>query len=112
MDILQKDYYCYLNENPSSIITSQQVSVNGLLYSYTIQDAQITNALDTVIAILTEYKLTGSAGDSISLYRTKEGNWYDMKQSDSLFKNAIMVALKTAIDQKERMEFPGRRFLY
>jgi hypothetical protein len=48
--------------------------------------------------------LTGSAGDTISLYRTTEGNWYDMKQSDSPFKNAIMAALKTAIDQKEKME--------
>lgn len=95
-----------MNENPGSIITSQQVSVNGLLYSYIIQDAQITNALGAVIATLTEYKLSGSAGDSISLYKTSEGNWYDMKQADSLFKNAIMVALKTAIDQKEKMEFP------
>jgi hypothetical protein len=94
-----------MNENPGSIITSQQVSVNGLLYSYTIQDAQITNALGAVIATLTEYKLSGSAGDTISLYRTSEGNWYDLKQSDSPFKNAIMMALKTAIDQKEKMEF-------
>jgi hypothetical protein len=105
MDILQKEYYCYMNEKPGSIITSQQVSVNGLLYNYTIQDAQITNAVGVVIATLTEYKLSGSAGDSISLYRTKEGNWYDMKQTDSPFKNAIMVALKTAIDQKVKMEF-------
>ncbi len=95
-----------MNKTPGSI-TNQQVSVNGLLYSYTIQDAQITNALGTVIATLTEYKLTGSAGDLISLYRTHEGNWYDLKQSDSPFKNAIMVALKTAIDQKEKLEFPG-----
>lgn len=92
-----------MNENPNSIITSQQVSVNGLLYSYIIQDAQINNALGAVIATLTEYKLSGSAGDSISLYKTSEGNWYDMKQTDSPFKNAIIVALKTAIDQKEKM---------
>ena len=92
-----------MNETPNSISTSQQVSVNGLHYSYTIQDAEITNALGIVIATLIEYRLSGSAGDSISLYRTSEGNWYDMKQSDSPFKNAIMLALKTAIDQKERM---------
>ena len=95
-----------MNENPGSIITSQQVAVNGLFYTYTIQDAAITNALGTVIATLTEYKLTGSAGDTISLFRTTEGNWYDMKQSDSPFKNAIMAALKTAIDQKEKTEYP------
>jgi len=96
-----------MNENPDSIITHQQISVNGLLYSYTIQNSEITNALGAVIAILTEYKLSGSAGDNISLYRTKEGNWYDLKQSDSPFKNAIMAALKTAIDQKEKMDYPS-----
>jgi hypothetical protein len=93
-----------MDDHPNSIISGQQISVNGLVYNYTIQDAEITNALGAVMAILTEYKLSGTAGDSISLYRTKEGNWYDMKQSDSPFKNAIMAALKTTIDEKEKKE--------
>jgi hypothetical protein len=93
-----------MNEHPNSIISDQQISVNGLVYNYTIQDAEITNALGAVMAILTEYKLSGSAGDSISLYRTKEGNWYEMKQSDAPFKNAMMATLKTAIDRKEKKE--------
>ncbi len=89
---------------PRQIITQQQVSVNGLLYTYSIKPVDIPNALGTVMATLTEYELSGSAGDTILLYRTKEGNWYDMKQSGSAFKNAMMQALKSAIDKLENTE--------
>ena len=89
---------------PQQIITQHEVSVNGLLYTYSIKPVDITNALGAVMATLTEYNLTGSAGDNILLYRTKEGNWYDMKQPGSAFKNAIMQALKSAIDKLENTE--------
>jgi len=79
-----------------------------LLYRYTIQEAEVTNAIGIVIATLIKYKLLGSAGDSISLYRTREDNWYDMKETGSPFKNAIMVAFKISTDQKEKMEFPDQ----
>ena len=76
---------------PQQIITHYEVSVNGLLYTYSIKPVDITNALGAVMGTLTEYNLSGSAGDNILLYRTKEGNWYDMKQSGSAFKNAISI---------------------
>lgn len=91
-----------METNPDKIITEQQVAINGLVYSYSVGTAAITNPLGNVIATLTEYTLTGNAGDVITLYRTEEGNWYEMKQSDSPFKNAIMMALKSAIDEKEK----------
>jgi hypothetical protein len=87
--------------SPVNIITQQEVSVNGLRYTYTIQPYEATNALGAVMATLTEYRLTGSAGDTISLYKTKDGSWYEVKQSDSPFKNSIMLALKSAIDKLE-----------
>lgn len=83
------------------ITNQQEVIVNGLRYSYTIEPFEATNALGAVTAILTEYKLSGSAGDSISLYKTKEGSWYEMQQSGSPLKNAIILDLKSAIDRLE-----------
>ncbi len=91
--------------SPDKTITKQEVSVNGLVYSYTIGTAEITNALGAVMGILTEYRLIGNAGDTISLYKTEEGNWYELKQSDSPLKNAIMMGLKSAIDEKEKMDY-------
>jgi hypothetical protein len=93
-------YHCNMN-TPGKITTTQEVSVNGLRYTYTIQPFEATNALGAITAILTEYKLSGSAGDTISLYKTKEGNWYEIKQSDSPLKNALMTSLKSAIDKLE-----------
>ena len=89
---------------PQQVITLHEVSVNGLLYTYSIKPVDITNALGAVMGTLTEYNLSGSAGDNILLYRTKEGNWYDMKQSGSAFKNAMIQALKSAIDKLENTE--------
>ena len=45
-----------------------------------------------------------TAGNSLLLYKTKEGNWYDVQQNDSPFKNTIMLALKYTINQKESTE--------
>lgn len=91
-------YHCNMN-TPGTITNQQEVSVNGLYYTYTIQPFEATNALGAVTAVLTEYKLSGSAGDTIFLYKTKEGSWYDIKQPDSSLKNALMTALKSAIDK-------------
>ena len=93
-----------MDTTPQQIITHHEVSVNGLTYTYSIQPVDITNALGAVMGTLTEYNLSGSAGDNILLYRTKEGNWYDMKQPGTPFKNAIMQALKSAIDKLENTE--------
>jgi len=93
-----------MDATPQQIIIQHQVSVNGLLYTYSIKPVDITNALGAVMGTLTEYNLSGSAGDNILLYRTKEGNWYDMKQSGSPFKNAMIQALKSAIDKLETAE--------
>lgn len=87
---------------PGNITIHYEVSVNGLQYTYTVQPFELTNALGTVVATLTEYKLTGSAGHTMSLYKTKDGNWYEIKQSDSPLKNALITALKSAIDRLEQ----------
>ena len=61
-------------------------------------------ALGTVIALLQQY--TFSAGDAMNkpaeykLYKTKEGNWYDVEQSGVLMEKNIIRMLKSAIDKK------------
>lgn len=47
-------------------------------FSYTIKQVEITNILGTAVAVLDEYFITNSAGENYRLYKTKEGNWYDM----------------------------------
>jgi hypothetical protein len=100
---LTEEYYCYMNDAPNILSASLQVAVNGLQYRYSIRDTELCNPLETVMATLKEYSLSGSAGDQFTLYKTTEGNWYDIKASESPFKHAIAVALKTAIDQQEKL---------
>jgi hypothetical protein len=71
-------------------------------FSYIIKQVEITNVLGTAVAILDEYFITNSAGENYKLYKTKEGNWYDLDEVMLPEKIIINRALKTAIQQLER----------
>ncbi len=47
-------------------------------FSYIIKQVEITNILGAAVAVLDEYFITSSAGENYKLYKTKEGNWYDI----------------------------------
>ncbi|GAB2808923.1 hypothetical protein [Ferruginibacter profundus] len=63
-----------MDKNSGVFIIIRQVSLNGLLSSYIIQGVQITNSLGAIIATLTENKLSGSMGNSISSHQ-RMGNF-------------------------------------
>jgi predicted proteasome-type protease len=67
-------------------------------FSYTIKQVEITNVLGAAIGVLDEYFITNSAGENYKLYKTKEGNWYDMGETKATENIIILRALKLTID--------------
>ncbi len=74
---------------------------NGTFYYYTTGPYSLTNALDAEIAQLTEYRFSlNPAFDEViyKLYKTDEGNWYELNDRNSLLNSSIIHALKKAMD--------------
>ena len=73
-------------------------------FYYTITLYELTNALGNSIAVLQEYNFTKKDDNdgqfSCKLYKTKEGNWYDIEETNSTGNIAILRALKSAIDNQ------------
>lgn len=65
----------------------------------------MTNALGTVIAVLQEYNFTKKGDNSeqftCKLYKTKEGNWYEIEDTNNSIVKGIIRNLKSAVDEKE-----------
>ncbi len=80
----------------------QIILEDNTLFYYTIKPYELTNALGNIIAVLQEYNFTKKDDNdeqfSCKLYKTKEGNWYDINDSNSLLEYGILRALKLAID--------------
>ena len=85
---------------------SNQINLedSGQFY-YTISPYELTNALGSIIAVLQEYNFTKMDDNNgqffCKLYRTKEGNWYDIEESKIVTEKNILRKLKSAIDAKE-----------
>lgn len=67
-------------------------------FFYTIKQVEITNTLGTAVAVLDEYFITNSAGENYKLYKTKEGNWYDVQESNKGIDKGILLGLKLGFD--------------
>jgi len=74
-------------------------------FYYTISPYELTNALGSIIAILQEYNFTKKDDKNsqffCKLYRTKEGNWYDIEVAKIATEKGILRLLKSAIEAKE-----------
>ena len=59
-----------------------------------------------IIAILQEYNFTKKGDNNgqftCKLYRTKEGNWYDIEEAKIGAEKTVLRMLKSAIDKKEK----------
>lgn len=86
------------------LINQINLEDNSQFY-YTISPYELTNTLGNIIAILQEYNFTkkddNSGQFSCKLYRTKEGNWYDIEVEKIATEKGILRLLKSAIDAKE-----------
>jgi len=72
-------------------------------YFYTTTPFELTNPLGNVVAVLQEFvfmKDGESSGQSCyKLYKTKEGNWYDVPGKNPSASGDILRHLKSAIDE-------------
>lgn len=91
------------------IKTEHVVLQDNSEFFYTIKPVEITNVLGNVIAVLDEYIFVSakqnSEKESYKLYRTKEGNWYDIAEVNFVGNIIILRALKLAIDNKQQVHF-------
>lgn len=86
-------------------IEKEQLMLEGMgQYFYSIKPFEITNAIGAVIATLAEYSISNSMDQNYKLYRTKEGNWYDIPDVNPVSENAVLLALKLAINSREKLE--------
>lgn len=90
---------------------SHQITLedNSQFY-YTINPYELTNALGNIAAVLQEYSFTkkddNSSEFSCKLYKTKEGNWYDLDDEKMVNGKTLSRMLKSAIDNKENSSVP------
>lgn len=59
---------------------------------------KITNILGAAVAVLDEYLITNFAGEVYKLYKTKEGNWYEVPEVNTGVEKSVLMGFKLAID--------------
>jgi hypothetical protein len=85
-------------------IFGRQISLeDGSQYSYSVQPFEMKNALGNIVAVLEEYIFTKKDSPlSYKIYRTKDGNWYEVKEPTSVAEYSVLRALKSAIASMEK----------
>jgi hypothetical protein len=73
---------------------------DGRHFSYSITPVEIANSLGATVALLDEYFITNFTGETYKLHKTKEGNWYDVPETNPLVNKGILMSLKMAIDSQ------------
>lgn len=71
-------------------------------FSYIIKQIEITNALGAAVAVLDEYFITTAAAENYKLYKTKEGNWYDVPDANKEVDKAVLLELKLGVDNNKQ----------
>ena len=88
-----------------NLFTNQINLEDNSQFYYTITPYELTNALGSIIAVLHEYNFTKKDDNNeqffCKLYKTKDGNWYDIEEAKILAEKGILRMLKSAIDAKE-----------
>ncbi len=80
---------------------NQIILEDGKEYFYAVNPFEMTNVLGAAVATLQEYSISGINGENYKIYKTKEGNWYDIAEVNSGRLNLVLISLKSAIDLKE-----------
>ncbi|MES2890842.1 MAG: hypothetical protein V4725_02490 [Bacteroidota bacterium] len=79
----------------------QVLQVNDTHYTYFIRPFVLKNGLGFAIALLDEYVVWDASSTFYKLYRTREGNWYDMTDVNPDHSAALVLNLKMAIEERE-----------
>ena len=94
-----------MREALKHIFSNQITLEDNSEFYYTVQPYELTNSLGNTIALLQEYLFTKKEEHNppftCKLYKTKEGNWYDIEETKIIKEKAVLRMLKSAIDTKE-----------
>ncbi len=97
-----------MRDTLKNLFSNQIILEDNSQFYYTLKPYELTNALGNIIAVLQEYNFTkkdDNAGQSFcKLYKTKEGNWYDMEEVKIITEKGVLRMLKSAIDATETNE--------
>lgn len=76
---------------------------DGNCYLYTILQYEMKNVLGAVVALLDEYCfIQKGTSETFKLYRTKEGNWYNLDENTDTTQTQLFLEIKTAISTYEK----------
>ena len=93
-------YFCSMEKGLIDAEIRQVILEDGSEYFYTSKPVEITNSLGASVAVLDEYFITKQGGETYKLYKTKEGNWYDVPESNQEVDKGILLALKLKINSE------------
>lgn len=99
-----KLYYCAMNDEIIDAKVNEIILQDGTQFFYTVKSIEFTNVLGATIAVLDEYSIRNSAGEIYKLYKTKEGNWYDVPEANIEAEKAVLLSLKLAINSHLSLE--------
>lgn len=74
---------------------------DGRKFQYVITKVEVQNVLGVVAAVLQEYFITSEDGLVYKLYKTREGNWYDLDSQNSPLVQTILQRLKRVVEEVE-----------
>ena len=84
------------------VIKAQLILEDKGQYFYSIKPVEIRNSLGAVMATLFEYSISNNTSQNYKLYKTKEGNWYDIPEANPTSEKALLMSLKLAINSQEK----------
>ena len=94
-----------MTDSLPKLFSNQIIIEDNRQFYYTIKPYELSNVPGNIITVLQEYNFRKK--DDISeqpigkLYRTTEGNWYDIEEVKPASEKKILRMLKSAIDAKE-----------
>jgi hypothetical protein len=94
-----------MRESLKHVFSKEIILEDGSHFYYTTNPYELKNALGNTIALLQEYNFTKKEEPhpfTCKLYKTKEGNWYDIEEA-KIGEQKILRMLKSAIDSKENI---------
>lgn len=91
-----------MRDELKNLFSKEIILEDGRHYFYIIQPFEMKNMLGAVVAVLDEYYFTKKgSSETYKLYKTKDGNWYDISDSIPLENILILRELKTTINMME-----------
>lgn len=86
-----------------NVFGKELILEDGSCYLYTTLPYEMKNVLGAIVALLDEYSFTKKGtSETFKLYRTKEGNWYNLGENTDTTQTQLFLEIKTAISVYEK----------